>query len=482
MKYGNFYINRRVASIVFLLIVSITIIMSPLAVRADDIPTTTYTGTTMYSVGYVHGYEDEGLTSETLSTTINYTSASPVYSFIAEEPVIDGQGNILPKRFTLICGFCSASEIHAEELSDITPIIENGCYFYKDRLLPLDWSKEYSEYITKMINSSSDIFQLVKDVGFYQTISDFLKTGTKADGMIVGGSDTHPTDVTNESIGYLEDVKLNLSYVTPIMGDGIFTPINHQIYTDMLYNLKWKKDKTSTGYGLRDSYVQVYAKAEYRKSEFDEVTATDFIELGDFEKASKGKLQFSFNSLLHKSTNCSSAYLADFPISKPDYESGNLAACSVTPNIKYQFYIRVIKGVDRGPWLCVTEKRAHSTNEFVGSDRDVKSNVSSGGLDTDGNFNPDGNVDYNSTGKTGTGTDAEDATADTNSNDKARDKRDNSTTAQVFDELENFVQGMGQVPQIIADMFSFLPEWCLNVVGVSFALLMILLVVKFIRG
>ena len=480
MKYGNISFNWRACLVVCLLICSLVSLVTSISVHADD--TTTYTGSTMYSVDITSGYEDKGLTTETYSTTINYTSASPVYSYIAEEPVHDGQGNIKPKQFTLELGFCSASVIHAKELSGITPVVVNGCYFYKDSLFVLDWSKEYTEYITKMTSSRSDIFQLVKDVGFLKTISDFLSTGVKADGMIVGGSDTHPTEVTNESMGYLEDVKLNLSYVTPIKGDNIFQVTNYQIYTDMLYNLKWKKDKTSTGYDLSDSYVQVYAKAEYRKSEFDKVTATDFIELGDYEKASKGKLQFSFNSLLHKSTNCSSAYLSDFPISKPDFESGKLAACSVTPNIKYQFYIRVIKGTDKGPWLCVTEKRAHSTNEFVGSDRDVKSNVSSGGLDSDGNFKPDGNVDYNSTGKTGTGTDADDATADTNSNDKAQEKRDESSTAVLFDELENFVQGMGQVPQILADMFSFLPDWCLNLVGVAFALLMVLLVVKFIRG
>ena len=35
---------------------------------------------------------------------------------------------------------------------------------------------------------------------------------------------------------------------------------------------------------------------------------------------------------------------------------------------------------------------------------------------------------------------------------------------------------------MIADIFSFLPSWCLEVVAIGFALLMILVVVKFIRG
>lgn len=477
--YGNIRFNWRVALALCLLVCSVISLITNISVRADD--TTTYTGTTMYSVDYVSGYEDKGLTTETLSTTINYTSSSPVYSFISEEPVVDGQGNVLPKQFNLICGFCSTSEIHAKELSDVTPVVENGCYFYKDRLLPLDWSKKYGEYITKMSGSKSDIFQLVKDVGFYKTISDYLTTGVKADGMIVGGSDTHPTDVTNKSIGYLQNVKLNLSYITPIKGDSIFETTNYQIYSDMIYNLKWNSIKTSTNYDLSSSYVQLYAKAEYSKSEYDKVSATDFIELGDFEKASKGKLKFSFLELFEKSNNCKSAYLSAFPLSSADYKNGKLQACSVTSNIKYKFYIRVYKGTDKGPWLCVSEKGSHHSNEFVNSGDKVPFNVSSGDLNSDGTYKPDGNINENGNGITGTGKDKDDADADTNANDKIQTKHDSSDNS-VWDNLENLVSGIASVPIIIKDIFSFLPSWCLNVTATGFALMITVCVIKFIRG
>lgn len=480
-KYGNIRFNRRVVVALCLFVSALAVLICGQTVRADD---TTYTGSTMYSVDFVSGYSHKGFTTEKLSTTINYTCASPVYSFIAEEPVVDGQGNLVPKQFNLYCGFCSVSEIHAKELSDITPIVMNGCYFYKDRLLPLDWSKEDSssddDYITRMTASSSDIFQLVKDVGFIQTISDYLKTGTKADGMIVGGSDTHPTDVTNESIGYLQDVKLNLSYITPIKGDSIFETTNYQIYSDMIYNLKWNSKKTSTNYDLSSSYVQLYAKAEYTSAKGEKTNTSDFIELGDYEKASKGKLKFSFMELFEKSNNCKSAYLSDYPLSSADYKNGKLQACSVTSNIKYKFYIRVYKGTDKGPWLCVSEKGSHHPNEFVNSGVKVPFNVSSGGLDSDGTYKPDGNINENGNGITGTGTDRDDADADTNANDKIQSKHDSSNTT--FDKLEEFVQGIGDVPKMIADIFSFLPSWCLDVVAIGFALLMILIVVKFIRG
>lgn len=482
-RYGNIRFTRRVVFALCLFVSSLAVLICGQTVRADD---TTYTGSTMYSVDIVSGYPHKGkFTTEKLSTTINYTCASPVYSFIAEEPVVDGQGNLVPKHFTLICGFCSVSEIHAKELSDITPTVDNGCYFYKDRILPLDWSKEDSssdnDYITRMTASSSDIFQLVKDVGFYQTISDYLKTGTKADGMIIGGSDTKPTAVTNESIGYLQDVKLNLSYITPIKGDNIFETTNYQIYSDMIYNLKWNSRKTSTNYDLSSSYVQLYAKAEYTNSKGEKTKTSDFIELGDYKKASEGKLKFSFMDLFKKSDNCKNAYLSDYPLSSADYKNGKLQACSVTSNIKYTFYIRVYKGTDKGPWLCVSEKSSHHSNEFVNSGVDIKSIVSSGDLSSDGSFKPDGNVNETVTGTTGTGKDSEDADADTNANDKIQSKHDSSDNS-VWDNLENLVSGISSVPIIIKDIFSFLPSWCLNVTATGFALMITVCVIRFIRG
>lgn len=480
--HGNICFNRRVAFFVCMLVSALAVLICGQTVRADD---TTYTGSTMYSVTIKSGYPKKNeYYSNDYSQTINYTSSSPVYSFIAEEPVFDGSGKPLDKRFNLVIGFCSASEIHADELSEISPVVMNGCYFYTDRIIGLDWQKEDNpstdDYITKMTGSKSDIFQLVKDVGFYQAISDYLKTGVKADGMIVGGSDTHPIDVTNKSIGYLQNVKLNRSFITPIKGNNIFETTNYQIYTDMIYNMKWNGSKTSTNYDLSSSYVQIYAKAEYRKDEYADISATDFIELGDYVKASKGKTDFSFMELFEKASNCKSFYLSDFPLAAASYKDGKLQACSVTPNIKFKFYIRAYKGTDKGPWLCVTEKGSHMSNEFVNSGDDVPYNVSSGDLGADGKFSPDGNVNEDGKGTTGTGKDKDDSVADTNANDKIQSNHESSNTT--FDRLEDFVSGIGDVPKIIADIFSFLPSWCLDLIGIGFALLMILIVVKFIRG
>lgn len=477
-KYGNIRFTRRVVSFVCLLVVAVNILMPKQVVSAA---TYSFENTITVKTTFNDTFKDSHI-------KLSHNMKSPVYSFILESrnTVIEGD----KYAHALFFGFVSTEDFrgkcsmdYSDSIFGGSPYIDNGyssqgVYFFNFGLVTL--GKEY-----RFSGSKSDIFMMYDDdKGYSQcfpSIVKYVSTGQKSDGMIIGGSDTKPTAVTNESIGYLQDVKLNLSYITPIKGDSIFETTNYQIYSDMIYNLKWNNKKTSTNYDLSSSYVQLYAKAEYSKSEYDNVSATDFIELGDYEKASKGKLKFSFLELFEKSNNCKSSYLSAFPLSSADYKNGKLQACSVTSNIKYKFYIRVYKGTDKGPWLCVSEKGSHISNEFVNSGDDVKYNVSSGGISSDGSFTPDGNVNENGTGTTGTGKDAEDADADTNANDKIQSKHASSDNS-VWDNLENLVSGIASVPIIIKDIFSFLPSWCLNVTATGFALMITVCVIRFIRG
>lgn len=98
--HGNICFNRRVAFFVCMLVSALAVLICGQTVRADD---TTYTGSTMYSVTIKSGYPKKNeYYSNDYSQTINYTSSSPVYSFIAEEPVFDGSGKPLDKRFNLV--------------------------------------------------------------------------------------------------------------------------------------------------------------------------------------------------------------------------------------------------------------------------------------------------------------------------------------------------------------------------------------------
>ena len=473
-RYGNIRFNRRVVAFVCMLVVAMSVLMNSHIVYAQS-----NTQNSLLSIKT--DTSSSGFRDNTLILSHNHDSSAPVYSFILEST-----NSIFPNdkySHQVYCGYVSKNDFIGCDIdssnffgvSGSSVSQSDGVYFYNYGLLTFDEGNKFS-------GSSSDIFMLY-DSDYHDcfaSIANYVLTGEKSDGMIIGGSDTKPTAVTNESIGYLQNVKLNRSFITPIKGNNIFETTNYQIYTDMIYNMKWNGSKTSTNYDLSSSYVQIYAKAEYRKDEYADISATDFIELGDYVKASKGKTDFSFMELFEKAFNCKSSYLSDFPLAAASYKDGKLQACSVTPNIKFKFYIRAYKGTDKGPWLCVTEKGSHMSNEFVNSGDDVPYNVSSGDLGADGKFSPDGNVNEDGKGTTGTGKDKDDSVADTNANDKIQSKHESSNTT--FDRLEDFVSGIGDVPKIIADIFSFLPSWCLDVIGIGFALLMILIVVKFIRG
>lgn len=474
-RYGNIRFTRRVVAFVVLLFVAINILIPKQFVSAA---TYSFENIITVKTTYDDSFKDSHI-------KLSHNMKSPVYSFILEsrKPCISDD----KYSHQLFIGFVSTEDFRSKCTMDCSDCIfggsayfddgyaDQGIYFFNFGLFTLSDSYQFS-------GSKSDIFMLYDNnySECFPSIVKYVTTGVKSDGMVIGGSDTKPTAVTNESIGYLQNVKLNRSFITPIKGNNIFETTNYQIYTDMIYNMKWNGSKTSTNYDLSSSYVQIYAKAEYRKDEYADISATDFIELGDYVKASKGKTDFSFMELFEKAFNCKSSYLSDFPLAAASYKDGKLQACSVTPNIKFKFYIRAYKGTDKGPWLCVTEKGSHMSNEFVNSGDDVLYNVSSGDLGADGKFSPDGNVNEDGKGTTGTGKDKDDSVADTNANDKIQSKHESSNTT--FDRLEDFVSGIGDVPKIIADIFSFLPSWCLDVIGIGFALLMILIVVKFIRG
>lgn len=474
-RYGNIRFTRRVVAFVVLLFVAINILIPKQFVSAA---TYSFENIITVKTTYDDSFKDSHI-------KLSHNMKSPVYSFILEsrKPCISDD----KYSHQLFIGFVSTEDFRSKCTMDCSDCIfggsaylddgyaDQGIYFFNFGLFTLSDSYQFS-------GSKSDIFMLYDNnySECFPSIVKYVTTGVKSDGMVIGGSDTKPTAVTNESIGYLQNVKLNRSFITPIKGNNIFETTNYQIYTDMIYNMKWNGSKTSTNYDLSSSYVQIYAKAEYRKDEYADISASDFIELGDYVKASKGKTDFSFMELFEKAFNCKSSYLSDFPLAAASYKDGKLQACSVTPNIKFKFYIRAYKGTDKGPWLCVTEKGSHMSNEFVNSGDDVPYNVSSGDLGADGKFSPDGNVNEDGKGTTGTGKDKDDSVADTNANDKIQSKHESSNTT--FDRLEDFVSGIGDVPKIIADIFSFLPSWCLDVIGIGFALLMILIVVKFIRG
>lgn len=483
-RYGNIRFNRRVVVALCLFVSALAVLICGQTVRADD---TAYTGSTMYSVTIKSGYPKKNeYYSNDYSQTINYTSSSPVYSFIAEEPGSDGSGKPIDKSFNLVIGFCSASEIHADELSEISPVVMNGCYFYTDRIITLDWQKEDNpstndDYITKMTGSKSDIFQLVNDVGFYQTISDYLKTGVKADGMIVGGSGYMPNTQAYSEIGCLDNVQM----------ETYFTNKKELDFADENADLaKINQDKvivysssTTTGIDLsKGGYrVQLYGSYAWQdksgniKSE-DKGHKT-FIKDWDAQDNIKGLDRSKYKWIDWKSANDKVEADKTSKAHKPN------AFEKMTTYANYQYepiwYLRIVSQDNKyGAWVKLynsSKNKGKYTSDAV-DDNDNSVSDSNGGYDK-----PKDTSEI-----TGWGDTPQDAKDNVQKAEESQDNKDiqdaSGGSNSTFDKLEEFTKGIGDVPKMIADIFSFLPSWCLEVVAIGFALLMILIVVKFIRG
>lgn len=482
-RYGNIRFTRRVVVALCLFVSALVVLICGQTVRADD---TTYTGSTMYSVTIKSGYPKKNeYYSNDYSQTINYTSSSPVYSFIAEEPVSDGSGKPLDKRFNLVIGFCSASEIHADELSEISPVVMNGCYFYIDRIIGLDWQKGDNpstddDYITKMTGSKSDIFQLVNDVGFYQTISDYLKTGVKSDGMIIGGSGYMPNTKAYSEIGCLDNVQME-TYVTNkkelIDADenADLSKINQDKVIVYSSSTTSGIDLSKGGYKVQlyGSYAWQDKKGNIKSEDKGHKT---FIKDWDAQDNIKGLDRSKYKWIDWKSANDKVEEDKTSNAHKPNV----FEKMTTYANYQYEpiWYLRIVSQDNKyGAWI----KLYNSTN---------KGKYRSESVDDDDNAVPDSGGGYSkpkdTSEITGTGDTLEDAKNNVQKTEEKQDNKDiqdaSGGSNSTFDKLEEFTKGIGDVPKMLADIFSFLPSWCLEVVAIGFALLMILIVVKFIRG
>lgn len=108
------------------------------------------------------------------------------------------------------------------------------------------------------------------------------------------------------------------------------------------------------------------------------------------------------------------------------------------------------------------------------------------GTTSDGNVSAEGDGeddDFNSVGSggvsesLGSGSDWDEA----ESNSKPSGST-STTDDELLEQAESLVSQIGEIPQLIATLFSFLPSWCLTLFGVGFGILVLLIIYKLIRG
>lgn len=473
-RYGNIRFTRRVVVTLCLLVVSVSVLMNAHIVYAQS--------NTQNSVLSIKtDTSSSGFRDNTLILSHNHDSSAPVYSFILEST-----NSIFPNdkySHQVYCGYVSKNDFTGCDIdssnffgvSGSSVSQSDGVYFYNYGLLTFDEGNKFS-------GSSSDIFMLY-DSDYHDcfaSIANYVLTGEKSDGMIIGGSGYRPNTQAYSEIGCLDNVQME-TYVTNkkelIDADenADLSKINQDKVIVYSSSTTSGIDLSKGGYRVQlyGSYAWQDKKGNIKSEDKGHKT---YIKDWDAQDNIKGLDRSKYRWIDWKSAN----YKVEADKTDKAHKPNFFEKMTTYANYQYEpiWYLRIVSQDNKyGAWV----KLYNSTN---------KGKYRSESVDDDDNAVSDSGGGYkkpkDTSEITGTGDTPEDAK---NNVPKAEEKQDNDDlndsangNNSTFDKLEQFTKGIGDVPKMIADIFSFLPSWCLEVVAIGFALLMILVVVKFIRG
>ena len=481
-KYGNIRIARRVASFVCMLVVSLLTLMPSQAVRADA-----QTYAKVISIDFTKDSGDNKYDGDySASMTCSVQSDYPVYSFAFN----DATYGFITRAGSTAVDFYNKSKFKVTRGGEAVMQMDNAfgasskdydsityIYCYGSTY---DSDSDSNKYV------SSNCDYVVTADGYDKCWTELLKvlSGGTSDSVTSGSGSSHlykPVDKSYPEIGCLDNVQM----------ETYFTNRKEAIDADENADLaKINQDKvivysssTTSGIDLsKGGYkVQLYGSYAWQdksgniKSE-DKGHKT-FIKDWKAENNIKGLNRSNYTWIDWKSANDKVEADKTNNAHKPNV----FEKMTTYANYQYEpiWYLRIVSQDNKyGAWV----KLYNSSKN--------KGKYTSDSVDDNDNFVSDSDGGYDKSKDTSEITGWGDTPDDAKDNvQKAEEKQDNKDIQDAsggnnstFDKLEEFTKGIGDVPKMIADIFSFLPSWCLDVVAIAFALLMILIVVKFIRG
>lgn len=478
-RYGNIRFTRRMVSFVCLLLVAVSVLIPAQAVRADT-----------YTIGICNTNNENGIrvpdTNGWYSSPGSFEcSGSPLYrwddvTFASDHyhhrygifsVIFQGDMSVVPSNFTKL-------------VKKVGSVNYTLIYYSQST-----WS--YSDYINRIAQQfvTDADYNIINPNSFQSTAnyngstSEFMNSilDRYVSGDIGANVGFQAKEKAYSEIGCLDNVQM----------ETYFTNRKEAIDADENADLsKINQDKvvvysstSTTGLDLsKGGYkVQLYGSYAWQdksgniKSE-DKGHKT-FIKDWDAQDNIKGLDRSKYKWIDWKSAN--DKVEAD----KTDKAHKPNAFEKMTTYANYQYepiwYLRIVSQDNKyGAWVKLynsSKNKGKYTSDTV-DDNDNSVSDSDGGYDK-----PKDTSEI-----TGWGDTPEDAKDNVQKSEETQDNKDiqdaSGGSNSTFDKLEEFTKGIGDVPKMIADIFSFLPSWCLEVVAIGFALLMILIVVKFIRG
>lgn len=480
-RYGNIRFTRRVVVTLCMLVVAVSVLMPVQAVRAD-----TQTYVKVINIEWTNKSPDKDFTGNySASVSCSVQSDYPVYSYAFKIGSDGFDYGFVSRTGTVSANFSGNSKFTVSKNGNIIVRSDHGYgqtyRKYGDYNYVIGTFTTYSNSsdVLKYVSSNCDYIVTASTYdGCWNELLKVLSGGSSD--SVVNGNSYKPKIQSYSDIGVLDNVQME-TYVT-----------NKKELIDADENAdlsKINQDKvivysstSTTGIDLsKGGYkVQLYGSYAWQdksgniKSE-DKGHKT-FIKDWNAENNIKGLNRSNYTWIDWKSANDKVESDKTDNAHKPNVFE------KMTTYGNYQFepiwYLRIVSKDNKyGAWVKLynSTKKGKYTSEAVD---DNDNSVS----DSDGGYSKPKDTSE----IIGTGDTPDDAKNNVQKTEEKQDNKDiqdaSGGSNSTFDKLEEFTKGIGDVPKMIADIFSFLPSWCLEVVAIGFALLMILIVVKFIRG
>lgn len=316
---------------------------------------------------------------------------------------------------------------------------------------------------------------------YYRELSSIL-----VDGSILGNGNLNipfVSDIADNNIGHLIGMEKYYKETNLTVGGfGLMAGTNK----DLMYNFGWDT-VTSTGFDLLNNafdstYVEMLAVPNFdvtlsNGSKFFPTSHGKALKVGEFlPETQHAEVKWSELMALIEGY--------DTEIKNANKENGgnswNTADCKITWN----FYFKVCCVKDGQTYYGQTVRfiPKHGFDKFRDDYIDKPTvNVSVGSFtdyDNKTGFEVDNNSSYldgkDFQGTSGSGANWHDALINSGVNVEV----DNS----LLSNMEDFVKQIGNVPDFIGSLFSFLPSWILGYVSIAFGLTVTVLVLKIVRG
>lgn len=247
-----------------------------------------------------------------------------------------------------------------------------------------------------------------------------------------------------------------------------------------LYNLWSWKNKTNTGFSLSDNdYAQTFiqVRVESKCVVYDDLRHTKIKKNFD----NYGEKAMLFESIPYDHQPLKISYLTHVPDALPLTHAENHNPLYTGYN--YTLYFRVVCSNSTAVipdsssgWVCGGWRSVDCNADVLNGQTDKTEN---GHFDNDDNWIADDD-DGNNNILSGSDSVHDTDDAKDNFNEFTPNKEVNVDDAK--NSLKSLLEMVGYIPTMIAKLFSFLPDWCLNMLALFFASLCVLTVYKLIRG